>query len=557
MRSQRPHWPLARAGLCLALWCQWSITAVAISPGEVADFDSLIAFARQASSEPHRPAPALPDSLAKLDYEQYREIQFKHSRATWGQSDSPFWLEYFHRGFVQRDRIDVFTINRDAAKKEPETTLIPYRPDDFDFGDGVRVDSLTSEIGLAGLKIAGRFEPSGDPQELWTFLGSSYFRGRTGQTVYGASNRGLAINVGLNQPEEFPVFRKFWVIHPEPNAQSIDVLAWLDGPSISGAYAFSMTPGQHVSRAQVHCRLFLRSVPDKLAVAPITSMWMWGDGLARPEQDARPSVHDSDGLLIHADGKWTWRTFTRPPHPSVWSVPVDRCDGFGLLQRDRDYTSFEDSNARYDLRPSVWIQPQVPWHHGRVELLELPGAHEGVDNIGAYWIADKPYSPAQSIDFTYEIFHFGGQLPKSLRDAKSHHRLWTCQQMTLDRSDDKIAINVLLSPPMTSDTMTIPVNQSRLVISTVRGEVLEQSITGDGQSDLLVSLSLRPTHDEPMEVTFDLVDANGQSIAERFATLVPNEQPVFVYPDVYTRKESEAARRSSRENGNSSHEDEK
>jgi len=30
--------------------------------------------------------------------------------------------------------------------------------------------------------------------------------------------------------------------------------------------------------------------------------------------------------------------------------------GFGLMQRDRSFASYEDPEARYDLRPSAWVE---------------------------------------------------------------------------------------------------------------------------------------------------------------------------------------------------------
>ena len=35
-----------------------------------------------------------------------------------------------------------------------------------------------------------------------------------------------------------------------------------------------------------------------------------------------------------------------------------RCLWIGLLQRDTEFCNYQDLEARYDLRPSVWIAPR-------------------------------------------------------------------------------------------------------------------------------------------------------------------------------------------------------
>ncbi|WP_164139754.1 glucan biosynthesis protein, partial [Stenotrophomonas maltophilia] len=46
--------------------------------------------------------------------------------------------------------------------------------------------------------------------------------------------------------------------------------------------------------------------------------------------------------------------------------------GFGLLQRDRRFEAFNDLDARFERRPSVWIEPLGDWGQGQVQLMEIP-----------------------------------------------------------------------------------------------------------------------------------------------------------------------------------------
>ncbi len=64
---------------------------------------------------------------------------------------------------------------------------------------------------------------------------------------------------------------------------------------------------------------------------------------------------------------------------------MENPQGFGLLQRGREFSRFEDLDDRYDLRPSARITPKGDWGKGKVELVEIPTNDETNDNIVAYW----------------------------------------------------------------------------------------------------------------------------------------------------------------------------
>jgi len=77
--------------------------------------------------------------------------------------------------------------------------------------------------------------------------------------------------------------------------------------------------------------------------------------------------------------------------------------GFGLMQRDRAFASYEDTEASYERRPSTWIEPKGAWGAGRVELFQWPTADETNDNIVAYWVPDTVPAPGQPLDFSYRM----------------------------------------------------------------------------------------------------------------------------------------------------------
>src|SRR5207247_3248657 len=116
-----------------------------------------------------------------------------------------------------------------------------------------------------------------------------------GDEAFGLSARGLAVDTAEASGEEFPYFKEVWLTTPAPGATGAIVYALLDSPRVSGAYRFVITPGEQTA-VKVDCRLFLRKEVRKLGIAPLTSMFFHGENTARPFEDFRPEVHDSDGL---------------------------------------------------------------------------------------------------------------------------------------------------------------------------------------------------------------------------------------------------------------------
>ena len=187
------------------------------------------------------------------------------------------------------------------------------------------------------------------------FLGASYFRLLGRGHVYGLSSRGLAVDIAVESDEEFPSFREFWLVRPEPDATTLTFYALLDGPSVTGAYRFDLEPGAPTA-LEVDARLYARHDVAKLGVAPLSSMFLYGSDRTPAFDDFRPQVHDSAGLLMQtAAGEWIWRPLSNGPGLQVTSLRDDTPRGFGLVQRDRDFDNYLDLEANYHRRPSEWV----------------------------------------------------------------------------------------------------------------------------------------------------------------------------------------------------------
>jgi glucans biosynthesis protein len=358
--------------------------------------DAVRAMARSLAAQPYAPAPVdLPPALAALDYDAYRDLRFSPAKAIWRDLGLPFQLQMFHRGWLHRDQVQVFEV------VDGQESPILYSPDLFSVGRN-RLGPLSPDLGFAGFRIHTPMAVPGRFDEVAAFLGASYFRAVSRGTSYGLSARGLAVGAG-EDGEEFPVFRSFWIERPAPDASALVVHALLDSVSIAGAYRFVITPGEPTG-FDVTASLFPRTKVANAGIAPLTSMYLFGDEEARRFDDFRPQVHDSDGLLIaNGQGERLWRPLTNPMAVETSAFQDPAPAGFGLMQRARAFSAYQDLEARYDLRPSLWVQPVAGFGQGDVRLSELPARNETEDNVVACWRPGQSLAAGIERRFAYRL----------------------------------------------------------------------------------------------------------------------------------------------------------
>jgi glucans biosynthesis protein len=120
--------------------------------------------------------------------------------------------------------------------------------------------------------------------------------------------------------------------------------------------------------------------------------------------DYRPEVHDSDGLQITTkSGESLFRPLANPLKLQVSTFTAQAPQGFGLVQRSRAQSDFQDIDAQYERRPSAWITPKGDWGPGAVELVEIPSGRESNDNIVAFFRPAQPLMPGHPVQFAYSI----------------------------------------------------------------------------------------------------------------------------------------------------------
>jgi len=381
----------------LAGFAATGLAAPAGAAGRPFEAATVSRLARALAARPHlAPDTRLPPAFASLDYDQYRAIRFRPDHAVWRNAASDFRLQMFHRGSLYREPVRIFEVS--AGRARP----IAYSPDLFRFDFARTPPPPAPGLGFAGFRVHTPLNAPDRFDELAVFLGASYFRAVARGGLYGLSARGLALGTG-EPAEEFPRFSSFWIERPAAGAGRIVVHALLESPGVTGAYHFDIAPGD-ITRFGVTARLYPRVPLPTVGIAPLTSMYLFGPGQARRFDDFRPRVHDSDGLLIEdAQGQRLWRPLANPAAVQHSVFPGDGLRGFGLMQRARSLDAYQDLEARYDLRPSLWVQPQSGFARGALHLVELPAAHEGEDNIAAFWRPAAPLEPGREHLFRYSL----------------------------------------------------------------------------------------------------------------------------------------------------------
>ena len=361
-------------------------------------FGDVVARAEKlAAGAYQKPAASLPKTLKSLVYDQYRDIRFRPDRAVWRDGQLPFELMFFHRGFFYEDPVAIHEIGPDGVRE------IRFDPDAFDYGKNKIDPAELKNLGFAGFRVHAPVNTPAYRDEVLVFLGASYFRALGRGQRYGLSARALAIDTAESSGEEFPRFVEFWIERPAPTAKALTIYGLLDSPRVSAAYKFVLTPGV-TTTLDVDARLFLRRSVAKLALAPLTSMFYFGTNQRSAREDYRPRVHDSQGLSIQTSTKeWIWRPLLNPKRLLVTSYALTDPAGFGLMQRERAFGGYQDLEARYDLRPSAWIEPKGAWGPGRIELVMIPVPDETNDNIVAYWVPDRLPKPKRAHAFAYRV----------------------------------------------------------------------------------------------------------------------------------------------------------
>lgn len=393
--SRQPLWRLALAFVLLSATGP-ALPAAAQQPSFT--FETVQQQAAQLANAAYKaPVEALPKGAENVDYDQYRQIRFKRDRTLWRGEGLGFEMQVLPTGWLYKVPVEIEIVDEGQAR--------PLEPDNGFFDLGPLAGKLAPEarFGFSGFRLLAPINRPDLFDEVIVFQGASYFRAVSRGQSYGLSARGLALNIGEPTGEEFPFFRRFWIEKPKPGASAVVIYALLDSPSVAGAYKITITPGAP-TRTDVEMTLYPRKELTNVGIAPLTSMFLFNTINRTRVSDFRNAVHDSDGLAIHNGyGEQIWRPLNNPKRLQTSHFIDQSPRGYGLIQRARTLSHFQDLEAAYERRPSAWVEPRGSWGPGMVELFELPTEEEIHDNIVAFWHPRAPLGPGKAHSFSYGL----------------------------------------------------------------------------------------------------------------------------------------------------------
>ena len=361
------------------------------------DFARLRQTAKALAARPYvAPDPPAPEIVATIDFDAVQKIKFRASKALFNDGAAPFPVQLFHLDKFNALPVTINTVSGGVARR------VAYSTGDFEYRDAALRERLPPDLGFSGFRV---MDGPGADIDWLAFQGASYFRSCGQENQYGASARGIAVNTAVaGAKEEFPRFTEFWLAEPEGDKRSITIYALLDGPSLTGAYRF-IASKQTGAVMDVQAELFIRDDITQLGIAPLTSMYWYGENDRQYATDWRPEIHDSDGLALWTGkGERIWRPLIDPPSVETNSFLDDNPKGFGLMQRDRRFADYEDDGAFYNRRPSIWVEPLGGWGAGAVQLVEIPTRDEIHDNIVAFWKPQRAVKAGDTLKTAYRLY---------------------------------------------------------------------------------------------------------------------------------------------------------
>ena len=380
-------------------------SAVSRNPDSDADriYSQLVADARNAAAHPYKAiAENTPAALLQLNSKTYSSINWLGSVPGWPDT-SRFRLGFQPAGYIYKQGVQVHLV--EGTQEE----TLNFTPAEFSLPTDA-AKALPKTIPVAGVNFFYRFGTATAVKQFLSFLGASYFRGLGQDQWWGLSARGLAVDTAVpDTPEGFPSFHAFWIVVPPPGSPTLTVLAQLDGPNVTGAYRFVITPSANTSM-EVTAALFLRHSVKRLGLAPLTSMFLQGPTSAKRFDPLHPSIHDSGGLqILDGRGHWLWHPLDNPERLSLVSFPLTNPAGYGLMQRDRNFSDYQFVDRHYQDRPSAWITFGGNWGAGAIDLIEIPSRNADDDNIVAFWEPKTMPPPGQPLVLHYTIEWQGAQ----------------------------------------------------------------------------------------------------------------------------------------------------
>jgi glucans biosynthesis protein len=200
------------------------------------------------------------------------------------------------------------------------------------------------------------------------------------------------------------MFTKFWLVRPDPADHHLVIYALLDGQSLTGAYEFVIRPDGDRVNVHVTANLFPRNKIDRVGLAPLSTMYFYGQIGQRPAGQWRPAAFESDGLLMHmGEGNWVYRSLLNPSTLRVNQFDADGIRGFGFMQRQKRFCYFEDVISRFEDRPSLWVTTEAGFGKGKIVLVQIPTNSDLHENQIAFFQPSDLVDADHPLAFAYTL----------------------------------------------------------------------------------------------------------------------------------------------------------
>jgi periplasmic glucans biosynthesis protein len=213
---------------------------------------------------------------------------------------------------------------------------------------------------------------------------------------------------------------------------------------------------------------------------------------------------------------------------------------WSLLQRDRTFASYQDTEAGYHDRPSVKVEPLEGFNLGKLHLIEMPTIDETNDNVILVWEPQPSLEVGKTAKFHYRLHWIRDSQPSGLftvRATRSGNPVQRPDQilMTVDFAkplmpeakvgDPKWDDISKLKPAITVNQQSVKIIHTGL--SDISMPNVDDIPAGLGRGSQLhmpqvlrAFFVLEPPKDlTDMDMTCELLDENGKAVSERWVYL--------------------------------------
>ena len=359
------------------------------------DYSYVCQQAQSASQESYSAPQIIDNNLTSAEFGQ---ITFNSARDLWREGNLPYRLEFFHLGYNYNAPI---TLNEFKGSYSQE---LRFTNDLFNFGNlsQPRIDYAKGlDEGYSGFKILCQLNRPGFFDELVSCLGNSKFRALGRNNVYGAYAMPY-MTIGKEGGINIAKYSVFWLGKPNEGDTKVVLYAIADCENAVSAFSYEVEQGD-TCLINVKQTIYPREEISRIAIAPLSSVFVYGKATKRSITSLYPEMHCSDGFILNSDDNQVIEPLENFTKNVVSDFTVKNIKYFGLVQRERNYESYETPFMAQQLMPDVWVTPKSGFADGKVMLVQMNTDSIDKLNIFAFWTPSYKLEANKAYNFEYTI----------------------------------------------------------------------------------------------------------------------------------------------------------